>query len=219
MKITTTAIVELDHPANFIVASQEPLMYLVAGREGKISLLDERFSLCHTHQYQSGIGDLSIDPAGKWKALILKPGKLVVERLADSHPLWGKAGRNFETCLFSLDGKHLWCAGRISRAEIECLLLEVATWQTVARATITDEQGGFSGLLFPVPSANATVLWLADGQGSTQVIWFTFEGGQLSWRPEPSLQDCYPPVFSEAGAEFLIHNGRTLRKYSYPTVQ
>jgi hypothetical protein len=144
---------------------------------------------------------------------------LVVERLADSHPVWGKAGRNFETCLFAPDGKHLWCAGRISRAEIECLLLDVATWQTVARATITDEQGGFSGLLIPVPSANATVLWLADGQGSTKVIWFTFEGGQLSWRVEPLMEDAYPPVFNDSGTEFLVNHGYVVRRYAYPAVQ
>ncbi len=124
---------------------------------------------------------------------------------------------SFDGCLFTDDGKFLWCSSPISTDEIEVQLRETEEWSVVAK-TVIEDPFGQSSTSFHCANNDVTALWVAAGQDGQQVFWMAKDADWCGATVEPCLRDTVPPAFSPGGGEFLVIGDEgVLRRYEFPS--
>ncbi len=220
MNVQPTGIVELNHAAHYLTASDPPKVYVAASRDAQISVIGEDLKIHRHRRQRARISALTIDPAGKWIAVaFFRPERLVIERADSGLVFRDTTAQRFEECRFDTGGNCLWATVRIASDQIECQLLDIPSLQVVARSSINDDFGDSGCALCHGPSRDSIILWMADGQGASRTLLLSGRGEEISCETGPLLTDAYPPVFNDSGTEFLAADGNRLRRFSYPALQ
>src|SRR5713101_8496760 len=119
MNVQPTGIVELNHAAHYLTASDPPAVYVAASRDGQISVIGEDLKIHRHRRQRARISALTIDPAGKWIAVaFFRPERLVIERADSGLVFRDTTAQRFEECRFDTGGNCLWATVRIASALI-----------------------------------------------------------------------------------------------------
>lgn len=221
---------DLAHGASYLLSAESPSAFLVASREGDISILTSAVrDVARLRLSSKNIDDISVHPtAGLIAVTGDKSGALHILRFdgtivasltpprSDGNGAFG-AQAAYESCIFAENGSKLWCAAPQLNGMIAVQLRETNDWSILATTEIEDPFGESSTLFDRGNGRGVTTLWLAAGQDGQQVYWAAFADGQYRCTLEPMLRDTPPPDFSPDGRELLVVEGAgTLARYDFP---
>jgi len=215
MSIEPLTITKLKHRAYYLCSNEDCSLYLVAAKDGNVSILDEKFQVSKEFSFEAEIEDISFGQDGKNLGLAFsKIGTVNIIDLDNRTIFKAESDLEFESCLQVKN--FLWCIERVDEYKVQCAVYDVKEQRKITTISLEDPYGNSSFSLDYIPQHNIVVLWIASGQDGQRIIWVNFDGKNIDVQEEPYIEDTLPPTFNDVGTEFLVADDQCVFKYSYP---
>lgn len=230
LTVAPDRILNLNHRASFLRRAESPSVLVIASKSGEVSIIEHaEHRIARLRLSTRKIDAISVHPTEALFAVTGgEGGALNILRFDGStvaslnlppldHAVAAVAQTAYKGCIFTDDGKSLWCAAPLPNGKIDIQLRETEHWNVLATTEIEDPFGESFPWFDRGNGRGVTTLWLAAGQDGQQICWATATDCGYGCTTEPALRNTSVPDIAPNGRELLVvEDSGLLTRYDFP---